>query len=74
MSRESELFDRAAECNRLIELETDDVKKTALGLLRQMWIALANESSSMTERELAKEIAAIEELQSAFRSGTEKMH
>jgi hypothetical protein len=67
MFRQSELFDRAAECGRLIELETDEVKKTALGLLRQMWIALANESPSMTERELAKEIAAIEELQFVFR-------
>ena len=66
MSRQSCLFDRAAQCNRLIELETDVVRKTELGLLRQMWIALANESPSMTEQELAREIVVIEQLQSAF--------
>jgi hypothetical protein len=31
MFRQSELFDRAAECTRLMELETDEVEKTALG-------------------------------------------
>jgi len=33
-----------------------------------MWVALANDSASMSAEELAREVAAIEEIQSHFES------
>jgi hypothetical protein len=72
MSKQSELFDRAAECERLRNLETDKIKKTTFRLLRDMWIVLANEIGTMPAEHLAKEIARIEEIQEGrhnFREG-----
>jgi hypothetical protein len=63
--RQSHLFDKAAECERLLSLQADGPKKIALRLLRDMWIALANESTSMPAEWLSGEIASIEEMQSA---------
>jgi hypothetical protein len=65
MSRQAELFEKAADCERAMELATDPWQKITFKLLRDMWIALANESLSMSKLQLANEIAAIEEIQSA---------
>jgi hypothetical protein len=66
MPRQSELFDRAAECERLMSRVSDPVKKATLEQLRNLWIALANESPSFTRQVLAREIAAIERIQSSL--------
>ncbi|HEY2229097.1 MAG TPA: hypothetical protein VGI22_15465 [Xanthobacteraceae bacterium] len=60
MSRQADLFERAARCQRAGECAGDSSQRVALRLLRDLWIALANESPSMTEAEAAREIAAIE--------------
>jgi hypothetical protein len=65
MSRQAELFDKAADCERAMNGASDPWQKVTFKLLRDMWIALANESLSMTKPQLANEIAAIEEIQSA---------
>jgi hypothetical protein len=65
MSRQAELFDKAADCERAMNMATDPWQKVTFKLLRDMWIALANESLSMTTPQLVNEIAAIEEIQSA---------
>jgi hypothetical protein len=41
---QSNLFDKAAECDRLMNVETDQQGRIALCLLREMWIALASAS------------------------------
>ena len=64
MSEQSKLFDRAAQCARLMNLSADPVNKQTLKQLRDMWIALANESTSMPAQELAKQITSIEAIQS----------
>jgi hypothetical protein len=64
MSEQSKLFDRAAQCARLMNLSADPVNKQTLKQLRDMWIALANESTSMSAQELAKQITSIEAIQS----------
>jgi hypothetical protein len=64
MPRQAELFNKAAECQRALELATSPEQQIALRLLRDMWTALANESVSLPPDQLAKEIAAIEELES----------
>jgi hypothetical protein len=66
MSEQSMLFDRAAHCERLMNLSSDPVNKETLKQLRDMWIALANESTNMSAQELAKEIISIEAIQSGF--------
>jgi hypothetical protein len=65
MSRQAELFDKAADCERGMNTVSDPWQKVTFRLLRDMWIALANESVSMTKPQLANEIAAIEEIQRA---------
>ena len=65
MSRQAELFDKAADCERAMNVASDPWQKVTFKLLRDMWIALANESPSMTKPQLTNEIAAIEEIQSA---------
>jgi hypothetical protein len=69
MSGQAELFDRAAECNRLMNLESNEDRKTAFRLLGEMWIALANECPGMSAERLAKEISSIEEIQNGIVSG-----
>jgi hypothetical protein len=63
------LRDKAAGCDRLANLQTDPVEKTTLRFVRQMWKALADKSSSMTEEELSSRIAEIEKTQSGILSG-----
>ncbi|HEY6259248.1 MAG TPA: hypothetical protein VIY51_26010 [Xanthobacteraceae bacterium] len=64
MLRQADLFNRAQDCERALDAALDPQKKIALKILRDMWIALANESSGLSELDLAKQVAAIEELQS----------
>ncbi len=64
MSRQADLLQRAADCQCAIDKGLDPQEAIALGILRDMWTALARESSGWSESSLATEIAAIEELQS----------
>ena len=64
MSRQADLLQRAADCQRAIGKALDPREAVALGILRDMWTALARESSGLSGSSLAMEIAAIEELQS----------
>jgi hypothetical protein len=63
MSTQSDLFDRAAKCERLIGLASDPDKKETLKQFRDMWIALANESAIVPADDLTKKIADIEKLE-----------
>ena len=62
MSSQSELFDRAAECWRRV-LAVSDSRKLSLKHLCEMWIALANESPTMSKLDLDREVASIEAMQ-----------
>ena len=74
MSSRTYLLSRAAECQRLTSEEVDDVRQLALALLRDMWIALAQESERMKPQALAEEIAAIERIQSGLSPAGETAH
>jgi hypothetical protein len=63
MSSQSDLLNKAAECERLMNLETNEDKKLAFKLLREMWIAVANESATLEPEELARQIASVEKIQ-----------
>jgi hypothetical protein len=63
MSWREELFDRAAECERLMRLTPDVEKWSIFRMLRDMWIILAKDSKSMSDQQLRTEIAAIDEIQ-----------
>ncbi|HWY88961.1 MAG TPA: hypothetical protein VNX28_19765, partial [Gemmataceae bacterium] len=65
MSRQPDLFDKAADCERAMNMVSDPHERIALKILREMWISLANESVGFSECDLTKQIAAIEELQCA---------
>jgi hypothetical protein len=66
MSSKSELLDRAGKCARLMNLTTDPVRKLTFEQLGKMWIALADESASLSAQALAAEVVAIEEIQRAL--------
>ncbi|HLH97155.1 MAG TPA: hypothetical protein VKW08_18750 [Xanthobacteraceae bacterium] len=66
MTRQSELFDRAADCERLMSVASDPARRGVLKQLRDMWIALANESEVNPLRDLAKEIAAMDNIQASL--------
>ena len=72
MSRQSELFDRAADCERLMSLASDLEKRGILRQLRDLWITLANESDLMSARSLANEVAAMEKIQSSLIASKDK--
>jgi hypothetical protein len=44
MTDQTDLFDRAAECERMMNLASDPDEKEILKQCRDMWIALANDS------------------------------
>jgi hypothetical protein len=64
MYRQSKLFDGAADCGRLMNAASDPVKKRRFKELRGKWIALANESTTMSTARLLVEIAMIDKMQS----------
>ena len=70
MSRQLELFSRAAECERRREMASDRKTKVIFTRLRDAWIVLANQSSGLARSAIAKDIAALEEIQSIFEENT----
>ena len=63
---QAELFDRAAQCDRLMTSASDTVTRNAFKILRDLWITLANESHLMTHELLAEEVAALEKIQASL--------
>jgi hypothetical protein len=63
MTEQANLFDRAAECERLMDAVSDPERKAILKLARDMWIELANERATMSADYVTKQIADIENLQ-----------
>jgi hypothetical protein len=63
MSQQADLFERAAVCERAGQDAASPEQQLALRLLRDLWIAAANDSPSMTEADVAREIAVIEKIQ-----------
>lgn len=66
MASLTDLFNKAAQCERLMEQEHDEIRHAAYRLLRDMWIALAHQRPLLSPEDLAREVAAIEEIQSGF--------
>jgi hypothetical protein len=62
---QADLFDRAAMCELASKNAVDEEQRLSLQKLRDLWIALANESPSMSEERLANEVAAIERIHAA---------
>jgi hypothetical protein len=52
-------WERAAECERSRSTAVDPQRRAIMEKLRDLWIALANEKTLMTEADIAEEIEAI---------------
>jgi hypothetical protein len=63
MTEQANLFDRAADCERLMEAAFDPTIKETFKQLRDMWIMLANQSPAMSADYATEQIAGIESLQ-----------
>jgi hypothetical protein len=63
MISQADLFDKATSYEGLARAEGDETRKKVWLLLRDMWIALANESATISEEKLAMEVAeAVEQI------------
>ena len=72
MSRQSEYFDRAAECERLMDAASDPDDRGILELSRDRWIMLANESAAMSPDYVTKQIAELEKIAARFEPVTDE--
>jgi hypothetical protein len=61
-------WEKAAECARAIQISTDPHRKAVLINLQQMWIALGNQRTFLTQEEIAREAEAIGRLHVKFGS------
>ena len=66
MTKQSDLFDRAEECERQEQLASDLSTQTSFNMLRDLWIALANHSANMPADRLAEEIGMLEKIQATL--------
>ncbi len=69
MLKQSDAFDRAAECERLMKSERDEVQRSAYRSLMEMWIKLANESALMGPEEFARQFEELEQIHTRFLNG-----
>jgi hypothetical protein len=71
--RQAELFDRASKCQQAVESTTDPKDRETLRMLCGLWSNLANECVSMSDVQVAQEVAAIERIHAAvFGAGENK--
>jgi hypothetical protein len=63
MRSKADLLKRAAECDGLRGREPEETRKTVFRHLRDIWLALADESETLAPEALAREIAVVEEIQ-----------
>ena len=68
MPSQSDVFNKAAECDRLMNLQTDEVQKSTYRCLREMWIALANECASLSPEKFAREFDELEQILTGFQN------
>jgi hypothetical protein len=59
-------WEKAAECARAIQINVDPHRKDVLTNLQQMWIVFANQSSTLTHADRAREAESIGRLHSMF--------
>ena len=58
----AEIFERAAACERASQSALDPQRKVTLALLREMWIALANELPYLCEATIREHVLAVEKI------------
>ncbi len=66
MVKQSDVFNKAAECERL--METHEVQRTAYRSLRDMWMNLGNESALMSPEEFARQFDDLDQIQTRFQN------
>jgi hypothetical protein len=57
-------FDKAADCVRSLQTTQDPERRFVLSKLRDLWIAIGNERSLMTDDDLANDIERLRRVQS----------
>ena len=67
--RQRDIFDRAADCQRMRDLAPDRQGEISFELVRDFWIALANMAPFMPDDKIAEQVAIIEKIQAAAELG-----
>jgi hypothetical protein len=69
MGSKSELFSRAARCERLMKITSDPMRKEILQQLREMWLALADESKNLSWHSLFYQFKTLEHIEAQLEKG-----
>jgi hypothetical protein len=56
-------WEKAADCERSLQTVIDPERRAVLGKLRDLWIALANTKTLLTDGEMAKDIEVLNRMQ-----------
>jgi hypothetical protein len=67
-------WEKAAECDRAMQISSDPVRRDVLKNLQEMWLILANKNLQLSEEESAREAEKIGRLHAMFAGGTPPMH
>jgi hypothetical protein len=59
---QADIFERARACERASQAASDPQRKVMLELLRDMWIALANEVPFLSETMLSEQLEIVERI------------
>jgi hypothetical protein len=59
---QADIFERAEQCERASQAAADSQRKVMLELLRDMWIALANETPFLPEAVIEEQVRIIERI------------
>jgi hypothetical protein len=57
---QTDIFDRAAACDRASRIAVYEQRRVALELLRDMWIAVANEAPYLSRAALVEQVDVVE--------------
>ena len=67
-------WERAADCDRLMNAATDPTRRAIFAKLRELWVGLGNEQGMMSEGELTTEIEIIGRLHADLTEGRDRLH
>jgi hypothetical protein len=60
---QEEIWQRAAECSRLLDTLTDETNRKLIANLRDLWVALGNQSPFLGKAELIKRAVELEKIE-----------
>jgi hypothetical protein len=67
--KQTDAFNKAAECERSMRLETDELQKSAYRSLMGLWVALGNNYASISPQQFELEFDDLDQIQTRYQNG-----